>query len=396
MFWTFYLLLSVSAANEYIGVPKFPSFVIGSYQDSTVSQYFSDVENFLLKQIINVGETARISPYPQCALLSSNNKESCVNSIIIITHFCTNAGYAAYQKVLSAINKDLKYVILNLEVLLDDSFISDKRVSQLQCLNSHIWKQVPVWDYSRLNAHTLQNMAHLSLQRSPQHLLLTYVDGLMTFPIYKTNPPESHGDIDVLFLGHATRGDRRYAIIDSLASRGYRVDVINDAFDNERELLIRSAKVILNIHFYDRVPVPNACKDFDLTGDCSREPVRHNRHTKTSGSSHKYPLETVRLFYTLSVGAFVISEESGDELAQQEYGDMAIFCPYHRIVDAVTTYLPHPSHSSPQDVKRAQSARASVASKAYYGMRALRDRSVIELRGMLDAAIAHYNNTNNS
>lgn len=106
-------------------------------------------------------------------------------------------------------------------------------------------------------------------------------------------------DIDVLFYGspHA----RRNKIMQALADQGIKVFYLPKKFGAERNHYIERAKIVLNVHAWDNMPV----------------------------------LETIRLSFLLANSIFVVSESSD----HNPYKNGVIYAPYDKLVDVCMQYL---------------------------------------------------------
>jgi SAM-dependent methyltransferase len=150
-----------------------------------------------------------------------------------------------------------------------------------------ILRNFHVWDYNPTNAAALS----LRLDRSVQYAKLFYVDQLSRIT------GEISRDIDVLFYG--SYNDRRITIIEELRARGLIVTAVYKIFGAELDALIRRAKVVINIHYYD------------------------NGH-----------LELIRLFDLLANGCAVVSELNAGEHVDEDLANALVFAPYDQLVDA--------------------------------------------------------------
>lgn len=164
---------------------------------------------------------------------------------------------------------------------------------------SALWSSGPVWDYLHSN---IQFLSDLDLAPHAQYLPLRYYPGIVSDRA-TTSTPES---IDVLFVGSLLFSPRRQQVIDELESRGVTVKVLSNVFGPKREAFVKSAKIVINIHYY--------VKNF----------------------------ETIRLFWLLSLGAFVVAEADEEQNSEvmSEYNGTMVFAKYDDLVDTVIRYLP--------------------------------------------------------
>lgn len=149
-----------------------------------------------------------------------------------------------------------------------------------------------VWDFSPrnvefLSSHGLRNV-HLVPTRVPMVSYMQTGIGTIISPVSE--------DIDVLFYG--SNHPRRRCIEQSLRRKGLNaVFRYYNLFDEERDSLIRRAKVVLNIHYWP-----------------------------------ESSLETHRVEYLCSKGKCVVSEISMDPVLDRVYSDSIKLCPYQDIV----------------------------------------------------------------
>ena len=117
--------------------------------------------------------------------------------------------------------------------------------------------------------------------------------------------------------------------------------VLTETFGLARELAVRRAKVVLNVHYY---------------------PMN---------------FETVRLFWLLSLGAFVVTEadESINAEVMREYNGSVVFSRYEGLVDTVVRYIP------------LQAERTRIAKAGFDFIRATSPGKV--LRPLFDSAFPH-------
>ncbi len=139
-----------------------------------------------------------------------------------------------------------------------------------ECLEQHF-----VWDYSD------SNLAHLH-DRS-RRVDFFHVDKLNRIS------PEEHREFDLIFYG--SMNDRRKKILANLAGRGIKIKTVFGLYGPERDALLRKARAVLNLHFYDA-----------------------------------QIFQQIRAFYALSNGIPVISENYPEGSAPALYRDV-IFTP---------------------------------------------------------------------
>jgi hypothetical protein len=149
-----------------------------------------------------------------------------------------------------------------------------------------------VWDYS------LENMARLAKLGVPRavHCPVGHYPGL-------ANIPPVQEDLDVLFVGWMN--DRRMQVLNEITRTGAKVRALNNVYGNERNAWIARAKIILNVHFYEK-------------------PV----------------FEIFRVSHLLANKKCVVSEGSGQDGELEAFAEQATaLVPYDKIPDAVVMLL---------------------------------------------------------
>jgi hypothetical protein len=166
-----------------------------------------------------------------------------------------------------------------------------------------VWPSGPNLDYLHGNVDLLgPNGLHLS--PSVQYLKLRYYPGIAHCDV---TPKDSNVTkiYDVLFIG--SRSPRRNIILTSLSEiPGIKLKIVQDSiFGQARENIVRQCRIVINLHFYE--------KNF----------------------------ETVRLFWLLSLGAFVIAEADPEinSRVMEEYDGSMVFSTYGDFVETVKKYL---------------------------------------------------------
>ena len=122
-------------------------------------------------------------------------------------------------------------ILYNLEQVDDDSTWMTNSLLEL-------FRRHPVWDYSQLN---IDQLVAKGLPR-PTHVPIGYVPELSRIT------PEAE-DIDVLFYG--STNERRFAVLQELRARGFRVESIFGVYGAARDAWIARAKIIINIHYFE-------------------------------------------------------------------------------------------------------------------------------------------------
>lgn len=163
------------------------------------------------------------------------------------------------------------------------------RPNYIDALSSH-----RCWDYSRYN------IAALTRQRpnaSPEYVPLGYAP-----PLTRLLKDSDEEEIDVLFYG--CLNPRRKKVLDVLAAEGYNVQIAYGAYGAERDSLIRKAKLVLNIHYYD-----------------------------------SHIMEAVRVSYLMANSKAVVSECADDTEVYSHYRDGLCLVPYDELVHACVDLL---------------------------------------------------------
>jgi hypothetical protein len=193
---------------------------------------------------------------------------------------------------------------VNLEVLQPELKIWARKCLETGYAEA-LWSSGPVWDYLHDNIRFTKEKGWAS--HEPLYLPLRYYKGIVHTDL-------RYGDwgaptADVVFVGALFNSPRRQGIIDELRRRGAKVDVLEEVFGPAREARVRAAKVALNVHYYPR------------------------------------NFETVRLFWLLSLGSFVVAE--GDPAmhaaVMKEYEGGLVLAPHDKLVDTVMAYLDKPA-----------------------------------------------------
>ena len=99
--------------------------------------------------------------------------------------------------------------------------------------------RLQIWDYSRIN---LEHWRAVPYVAPPKLVEIGFV------PELERIEPAPVEDIDVLFYGSVN--ERRLVVLQALESSGLRVQAVFGVYGQERDALIRRAKVVLNLHAY--------------------------------------------------------------------------------------------------------------------------------------------------
>jgi hypothetical protein len=199
-------------------------------------------------------------------------------------------------------------VLVNLEVLSRSTSKDENREFDLLCIDdtkisNMIWPRGPTLDYLHGNVDIL-GPTGLALSPNVQYMKLRYYPGIA---YYNMSPIESNFKkiYDVLFIGAPNH--RRNWIIDELRKDpNIRVEVVyRHMWGPLREEIVRQSRIVINLHYYE--------KNF----------------------------ETVRLFWLLSLGAFVITEADTEinSRVMEEYKGSIVFSTYSNFVETVKKYL---------------------------------------------------------
>ena len=155
-------------------------------------------------------------------------------------------------------------------------------------------KRFAVWDYSPRNANVLRDLgASVSILR------------LGFDPSLEKIKPSSQKDTDVLFYGSLNA--RREAVLRDLRSAGLSVRHLFNVYDDERDQAIASARIVLNLHFYE-------------------------------DSIH----EIVRTSYLLANRAAVVSECNASTEIDDDMREAVLAVPYEDIVSACVRLINNP------------------------------------------------------
>jgi GR25 family glycosyltransferase involved in LPS biosynthesis len=165
-----------------------------------------------------------------------------------------------------------KYISIQMEQSINSRWFTEDYLARLS-------KSAAVIDYSKSNLRYLLDKG-LPFQK------LYYMPILPNFA--ETSESCHDREIDVLFYGDTNNPRRKY-ILDEL-SKNFNIKVINNVFGAELLDNLRSAKIVLNIHYYEGAL-----------------------------------LETVRISESMNNGAIVISERSADEADYPEITSLIDF-----------------------------------------------------------------------
>lgn len=157
----------------------------------------------------------------------------------------------------------------------------------LELLNS-----CPVWDYSRQNMASLQEMGVNDVQLCSVGYAKT-----LTRIVH-----EEVKDIDVLFYGSLNQ--RRSRILSDLQAKGVVVKHLFGVYGRERDAFIARSRIVLNIHYYE-VQV----------------------------------FEIVRVSYLLANRVFVVSETGREKEMETVFSHGMVFCAYDDLADTCVRYL---------------------------------------------------------
>jgi len=130
-----------------------------------------------------------------------------------------------------------KRICYQLEQTVSSRWITDSYVDVLE-------NSFAVLDYS------LTNIEYFSSRRIVYPHVYYLPVGACEDTYKQAQRTDTPKDIDVLFYGDALSSERRRDLIDKI-KRHYNVHVENDLFGSEMRNLIRRAKVVLNIHYYN-------------------------------------------------------------------------------------------------------------------------------------------------
>lgn len=149
----------------------------------------------------------------------------------------------------------------------------------------------PVWDYSRRNVTALSTLGVRA-----RFVPVGYRPELTRIV------PATQRDVDVLFYGAVN--DRRRRVLEELAARGVETLALQNYYGALRDGFIARARVVLNMHFYDRGV-----------------------------------FEIVRASYLFANKAAVAAERNPDTEIEPDMQDAACFAPYEGLADACVALL---------------------------------------------------------
>ena len=188
-----------------------------------------------------------------------------------------------------ALPPPMKRIVFQLEQNTRSDWFSDAYMDDLS-------QSLAVFDYSSDNIQFLQDNG--ISYRDIFELTIAPIADYMTPKKPPKKPVEKSPDFDVLFYG--AYNPRRNKILKRLGKE-FRVKSVCDVYGEEMRDIIRSAPVVVNIHFYE-----NAL------------------------------LETTRLSEALSLGARVVSERGIDEDKNRDFAPCVRFCPMDDVEALVT------------------------------------------------------------
>ncbi len=258
---------------------------------------------------INIGFTAR-QHFRSSALdkmrdeIIKNNKLMKVKTITIMAIGHVEYNARVMERWLSVLDIRVRVVIGNISKFNDDLYIvmcpqaftrlpppMKRIIFQLEQSGRADWftdeymdiltQSLAVFDYSSNNIQFLQDNG--ISYRDIFELTITPIADYLPKPVAKSS------DFDVLFYG--AYNPRRNKILERLGKE-FRVKSVCDVYGEEMHDIIRSAPVVVNIHFYE-----NAL------------------------------LETTRISEALSLGARVVSERGIDEDKNRDFASCVRFCP---------------------------------------------------------------------
>ncbi|MCN4144544.1 MAG: glycosyltransferase family 2 protein [Thiohalomonas sp.] len=174
------------------------------------------------------------------------------------------------------------YIAFQMEQLASSQWFDERYFTILK-------NSIAIFDYSIQNIEYLQN--NTSLNKPLFFLPISSFEGYQEFLIHQGAWDGSNSNTcDVLFYGEP-KSERRQNYLRALQER-FSVKTLNEVFENDLYRELFSAKVIVNIHFYE-----NAL------------------------------LETTRIYECLSLGLNVVSEESSDMEAHSTLLEQVNFVP---------------------------------------------------------------------
>lgn len=215
------------------------------------------------------------------ACVVDNEFDPNVPNIVIGAHLLNDAQLGALPQ---------NVIIYNFEQF--DRNSAWMRPGYINALSSH-----RCWDYSRYN---IEALTRLRADASPEFVPLGYAPLLTRL----TKSSGAEEEIDVLFYG--CLNPRRKKILDALAGEGCSVHIAYGVYGAERDALIRKAKLVLNMHYYD-----------------------------------SHILEAVRVSYLMANSKAVVSECADDTEVYPHYRDGICLVAYDELVKACMDLLAH-------------------------------------------------------
>jgi len=215
------------------------------------------------------------------ACVVDNEFDPNVPNIVIGAHLLNDAQLGALPQ---------NVIIYNFEQF--DRNSAWMRPGYINALSSH-----RCWDYSRYN---IEALTRLRADASPEFVPLGYAPLLTRL----TKSSGAEEEIDVLFYG--CLNPRRKKILDALAGEGCTVHIAYGVYGAERDALIRKAKLVLNMHYYD-----------------------------------SHILEAVRVSYLMANSKAVVSECADDTEVYPHYRDGICLVAYDELVKACMDLLVH-------------------------------------------------------
>lgn len=278
------------------------------WADPEVNAVFVEVQQFIAAGLRGHGLQVNSPAWPGCLQKPAGHRGSCAGRVVVVTFPCLAA---AIPSVTGPLPAGTRLVVANLEVLTGRfGCLADPRVRPL-------WSRWPVWEYSDMNvdALTREGLLQKAVTASGSKgtasapnvavLSLGHYQGLVA-PEFEA-PPSSQDRKSVQVLLLADVNARRKRILDSLRSRGISVMATTGVYGRQRDALVRSADVVLNVHYFS--------------------------------PQSQHLMEAVRLFCVLSTGAAVVSEGSPDARAAAHWSRAVRVSDYMHLVEATVSLL---------------------------------------------------------
>jgi hypothetical protein len=328
------------------------------WHDAGVNAVFIEAQAFVARGLREAALAVNQPVWPACLTQPPASPASCAGRAVVLTFICYRGAIAGATNV-TGWPLGTRLVWLNLEVLGGEFGCGDDpRVRALLATG-----RVPVWEYTQLNVRALVAAGALPadaqrLSSASAVVTLGAYPGIVA-PEFERPPPQPGApghrppSIDVLLLADVAP-PRRAALVAALRAGGVRrVKAVTGVYGHKRDALVRSAALVLNVHFFD-------------------DPALH-------------ALEQVRLQVVLAAGGAVLSESTPDASAAAEWAPGVAFAPYTQLVPRALALLANATArwelaAAGHALVRRASPRARLWPALKMALAVLRDESVRRVR----------------